>query len=174
MGQEKVGVFRDSGDRLSAGFAEDRYFMTDSAVNEFNELNMQIGLKLGASFRIGDIVNIINTKSKVIHYFPLSQAQVKSIFNLFVTEFYYDIGHAKGEFNQVQAIAKLIQRLEWLHPVRDGCGRTDTALLNYLLTSYGFNPVLLEFPYDSSCKGLDQWISLVMMGMRKWREEAGM
>jgi hypothetical protein len=175
MGQEKVGVFRDLDDAISAGFSEKWYFMTECAINEFLELNMKISLILGSSFRIGDIVpSSSNPNSKTIHYFTLSREQVKIIFNFFLTEFYYDLGRAKGEHDTVQAIAKLIQRLEWLHPVRDGCGRTDSALLNYLLTSCGFNPVLFDLPYVSSCKGLDEWTSLVFKGMQKWREEAGL
>jgi Leucine-rich repeat (LRR) protein len=174
MGLEKVGVFRDLNDRIVASFSVPNYVMTESAVNEFNELNMKITLLFGSSFRIGDIAFHLNQpQNKTIHYFPLSKDQVRCIFNFFATEFYYDIGHAKNDDCKIRAIAKWIQRLEWLHPVRDGCGRTDTALLNYLLTVYGFNPVLLTFPYVSSCKGLEEWVFLLRQGMGNWRVEAG-
>lgn len=170
MGQEKVGVFRDYNDTISAGFCESTYLMTDAAIKEFLDLNMKISLLFGSSFRIGDIVMAPGTsKSKTIYYFPMSKEQVRILFNFFMAEFYFDIGCARNDDDKVRAIAKVIQRLEWLHSVRDGCGRTDTALLNDLLTCFGFNPLLLEYPYVSSCKGLDEWVALIYQGMEQWR-----
>lgn len=170
MGQDKVGEFRDSDDFILANFAEPDYLMSDEAINEFNALNAKIGLILGSSFRMGDmLLKSRSPKSVDLYYFTMSRDQVSLLFNFFLTEFYYDIGHANNEYSQIQAIAKLIQRMEWLHPVKDGCGRTDTALLNYLLTCYGFNPVLLKFPYVSSCMGLKDWTAAVLEGIKNWR-----
>ncbi len=173
MGKEKIGKFRDTGDIISATFAEPDYLFTDSAINEFNELNGELTLNFGSSFRIGDLVlDSRSPKSVTIYYHGFSKQQVEIVYNYFLTEFYYDIGHSQGDSQKIQAIAKLIQRLEWLHSVRDGCGRTDTALLNYLLTIYGFNPVLLRCPYVSSSRGLREWTEQLIEGMEAWRKEA--
>ena len=174
MGQEKVGVFRNSEDIITATFAEPDYLMTQNAINEFNELNGELTLIFGASFRIGDLIlNSKSPRSVTIYYHQFSKEQVAIVFNYFLTHFYSDIRHAATDELKVRAIAKFIQRLEWLHSVRDGCGRTDTALLNYLLTIYGLNPVLLKFPYITSCKGLDEVVPLLMAGMQEWRKEKG-
>ena len=173
MGQEKVGVFRGVDDIINATLTEPDYSFTQSAINEFNDLNGELTLHFGSSFRIGNLILKSNTpKSIAFHYHQFSREQVAIVFNYFLTSFYYDIGHAKDDESKIKAIAKLIQRLEWLHPVRDGCGRTDTALLNYLLTVYGFNPVILKFPYITSCKGVNEIVPLVVEGMREWRKEA--
>jgi Leucine-rich repeat (LRR) protein len=172
MGQEKVGVFRGSGDAITATFSEPDYFMTQNASNEFNDLNGELTLHFGSSFRIGDLILKSNVpKIVTIYYQPLSKEQIAIIFNYFLTEFYYDIGHSQGDESKIKAIAKFIQRLEWLHPVRDGCGRTDTALLNYLLTCYGFNPVILANPYVSSCNGLNELVPLIRSGIQEWQKE---
>ncbi len=172
MGQEKVGVFRGSDDIITATFSEPDYFMTQNAINEFNDLNGELTLNFGSSFRIGDLILKSNVPRSVsIYYQPLSKERIAIIFNYFLTEFYYDIGHSQGDESKIKAIAKFIQRLEWLHPVRDGCGRTDTALLNYLLTSYSFNPVILAHPYISSCKSLSELVPLLKAGMQEWQKE---
>jgi hypothetical protein len=174
MGQEKVGVFRDSEDILTATFAEPDYLMTQSAINEFNDLNGELTLIFGASFRIGDLIlRQKSPRSVTIYYHQFSKEQVAIVFNYFLRHFFSDIRHAATDESKVRAIAKFIQRLEWLHSVRDGCGRTDTALLNYLLTIYELNPVLLKFPYITSCKGLDEVVLLLMAGMEEWRKEKG-
>ncbi len=173
MRREKVGIFRDSDHIIRSTFPESDYLMTQSAMNEFNDLNGELTLHFGSSFRIGDLILNSHPPSQeiTIHYQLLSKEQVAIIFNYFLTEFYYNIGHAQKDEFRIKAIAKFIQRLEWLHPMHDGCGRTDTALLNYLLTCYGFNPVILKFPYVSSCKGLNEWTSLLIAGMQEWRRE---
>lgn len=174
MGQEKVGVFRDIDDLIGATFSELNFSFSQSAITEFNDLNGELTLHFGSSFRIGDLILKSNTTPKVfsIYYHPLSKEQVAIVFNYFLTCFYYDIGHAQNDESKIKAIAKLIQRIEWLHPVRDGCGRTDTALLNYLLTVYGFTPVILEYPYVTSCKGNNELVPLLMEGMQRWQNES--
>lgn len=173
MGQEKVGVFRDIDDLIGATFSELNSSISQSAITEFNDLNGELTLYFGSSFRIGDLILKSNTpKVLSIHYHPFSKKQVAIVFNYFFTCFYYEIGHAHNDESKIKAIVKLIQRMEWLHPVRDGCGRTDTALLNYLLTIYGFNPVILKYPYVTSCKGINELVPLIMEGMREWQNES--
>lgn len=171
VGQKKVGAFRGHQNQIKADFSSPDYEMSLSGKNEFMALNSKLSLILGASFRLGDLAVISsNPPTMRIQYHPMNQEQVRIIFNFFLCEFYYDIGHAKDEDAKLEAIAKLIQHLEWLHPPVDGCGRTDTALLNYLLTCYGNNPALLKFPYASSCLGLNEWTAVLKEGVKAWRE----
>lgn len=172
MGQKDIRRFRNSSEDVGASVGRPYDPISKTALNEFKQLNADISKRFGATFMLGNL--LINPKSPnegEIEYAALSESQVSILFNFFLTEFYYEIGHATLDNARVRAIAKLIQRLEWLHPFPDGCGRTDTALLNFLLCCYGFNPVLLDFPYVSSCMSLDEWTATVLEGMKAWRIE---
>jgi hypothetical protein len=167
IGQEKVGVFRE--EVANADFLAPYYAFTQDAINEFNALNIRLAQILGPSFSLGEIVIIsLSPLTWRIHYKQMTSEQVAIVFNLFLSEFYADMQKASIEDDKLMAIAKFIQHLEWLHPPQDGCGRIDTALLNFLLTKYGFNPVILQFPYVSSCRGLVEWITWLRKGMDQW------
>lgn len=171
VGQKKVGAFRGHQNRVQADFSSPDYAMSPSGKHEFMALSSQLSLILGASFRLGDLAIISqNPPTMRIQYHPMNQDQVRMIFNFFLCEFYYDMGHAKDDDEKLEAIAKLIQHWEWLHPPVDGCGRTDTAFLNYLLTCYGSNPALLKFPYVSSCLGLKEWTAELKEGVKAWQQ----
>jgi hypothetical protein len=68
-------------------------------------------------------------------------------------------------------IKNLFQNLEWLHPFRDGQGRTDLLLLAKLLSENGFTPAILEEPYMSSFSSREEWLAYLKEGMQKWEEE---
>jgi hypothetical protein len=171
MGQEKIGVFRELTDTISASFAAPNYEIDNQGFSDFSDISGKLSLAFGSSFRLGDMIVVSASPLTInIVYQPMRQEQIELIFNFFLTEFYYDIGHAETEDAKLEAIAKLVQHLEWLHPPRDGCGRTDTAILNALLTTYGFTPVLLKYPYVSSCKGLKSWVKALKIGMRDWAQ----
>lgn len=71
----------------------------------------------------------------------------------------------------LEEISKLHQRLERLHPARDGNTRTNVLLLNKHLIEFGFCPVLLRHTQKSSCVGLPAFIDLVKEGMEDWKHE---
>jgi hypothetical protein len=71
---------------------------------------------------------------------------------------------------KLQLIADLYQHLEWLHPYRDGQGRTDLILLSKLLTEYGFTPAILIEPYVSSFVIPTSWFQYLKEGIGKWKE----
>lgn len=73
----------------------------------------------------------------------------------------------------LRLIASLFQKLEWLHPFKDGQGRTDLVFLNYLLVRYGFTPAILEETYLASIVTLDDWVQHLKEGMARWQEEKG-
>ncbi len=169
-GQENVGVFRH--ETVSAAFSAPHYSMSQEGIEEFNRLNERLMHILGSSISLGRIV--LESQSPLtwrIHYAALTQEQVGIIFNLFLCDFKCEMLQATCQEDRLFAIAKLIQHLEWLHPPKDGCGRTDTALLNFLLSKYDFYPVLLEYPYVSSCRGLSEWVEYLKMGMKNWQRE---
>ena len=167
-----VGVFRDSKDKIEADFFQEEYPFSADGIKEFYELSNLISSHFGPMFSLGRIAPLKRGKAgKRIEYHRMSSVQVKMIFDFFVSEFYDQMAHALSPKQKLKAIARLIQRLEWLHPPCDGCGRTDTALLNFLLTRYGSHPVILTLPYRSSCRGLKEWIEILEEGLSNWERE---
>ncbi len=173
VGQERVGVFRGASEPVSASFEAPDYAMYQEAMNEFYSLSAWISDLFGPSFSLGLIVPTSDfPKKHQINYHMMSEDQVKIVFNFFLSIFHSEMNQTKTHKEVLPVIARLIQRLEWLHPVQDGCGRTDTALLNFLLTKYGFTPCLLQFPYLSSCRGFSEWVDYLTDGMNRWSSEA--
>lgn len=72
---------------------------------------------------------------------------------------------------KVGVIADLFQKLEWLHPFRDGQGRTDLVLQAKLLSEEGLNPAILEDPYFSTCSLHEEWKEYLIQGMQQWKKE---
>ncbi len=174
IGRDKVRSFRGREIHLTVPLNPvSGYAMSQEGIDEFNELNRWINRRFGPSFALGRAQK--NPHLPIEHmiiYHAMSREQVKILFSFFVNEFHFELSRANNKRQVLVTIAKLIQRLEWLHPVPDGCGRTDTALLNYLLAKYGHTPVLLDYPYRSSCLGLQEWVKELEEGMSKWKVEA--
>jgi hypothetical protein len=172
VGKEGIGIFRR--EWVYAMFPAETCAISKKAVNQFYELSRMVSTIFGSSFFLGDILigSNVSPAGSWIVYNKMKNEQIEMVFNLFLSEFYADISTATSDDEKLLAIAKLIQHLEWLHPVEDGCGRTDTALLNFLLTKYGFNPVLLEYPYRSSCRSLAEWTQYIKQGMQNWQNVA--
>jgi hypothetical protein len=171
MGQEKVGVFRGSDDHIRCGLT-DVYALTSEGRAEFEALDRALKTEFGDSYGLGEMshTNPCQTTT-ILNYKTMSREQIRRIFNKFLTEFYHEVKQATTADQKLWAIAKLHQRLEWLHPVRDGTARTSTALLNKFLTDYGFHPALLEYPHVSTSYGLAQWKQYLQNGLIKWEQE---
>ena len=171
IGQDSIGRFRNMG--VEANFPSPAYVMEKTAIEEFYALSTRLKCIFGPSFGLGYIEKIAEfpTTWRIV-YQPLNREQVRMVFNLFVSEFYSEIVLSTTEEEKLLSIAKFIRNLEWLHPPLDGCGRTDTALLNFLLSTFGFTPVLLLSPYVSSVRGLMEWVEHVRWGMESWEKEA--
>lgn len=168
MGQEKVGVFRNSDDYIHAGFSG-QYFPRPEAIAELNALNASLQTEFGDSYKLGEFIYTNDAKTDMrLNYHAMSRSQVRTIFDKFLNEYYKEIAEAATADQKLWAIAKLQQRLEWLHPVRDGTARTTTALLNKHLTDNGFHPALLEYPHVSSSYGLADWKNYLQDGLIKW------
>lgn len=171
MGQEKVGVFRNSDDAICCN-PSGSYQFTVEAMSEFKELDQQLKREFGSSYGIGEIWHPTPGQPHVrLSYTVMSRDQVRRVFNKFLNEFYTEIAAAQTTDAKIFAIARLQQRLEWLHPVRDGTSRTSLALMNKLLTDYGLHPALLEYPHMSTFYSLRQWKDYLQRGLVKWEEE---
>jgi hypothetical protein len=152
MGEDGIGVFRDSTQGVKWAGLEDSYVISDEARKTFE------------SFKLGVI------SEKTMLYQTMAAGEVKTLFMWFLQEYYEEIIQAKNPREKLTAIGKFTQRCQWLHPPRDGCGRTDTLILNKHLTENGFHPVILDYPYKSSTLPLDQWIDYLESGLKKWQE----
>ncbi len=170
IGQELVGVFRQ--DAVKAYFPISKRERLDEAMDEFNGLNKRLGTILGSSFCLGEMC-IKSDFPPVcrIDYNSFESGEVEIVFNFFISQFHCEMLEASSLEEGRIAIAKLIQRLEWLHPTKDGTGRTDTALLNFLMSKYGLSPVLLKFPYKSSTATLNEWVGYLQTGEQAWWRE---
>lgn len=80
-----------------------------------------------------------------------------------------EINHLLQE--KIEIIANLFQVLEWLHPFKDGQGRTDLVLLAKLLSEEGLNPAILEEPYTSTWSKPFEWKDYLSRGIELWRSE---
>ena len=139
MGQEKVGGFPETR-KTSSRQRLCRTRLSDDAKRDqrVQRLEWRAHVNFWRFFSNRRSHSQVEISSKRHHLLLINSPKSKSrdiVFNYFLTHFFSDIRHAATDELKVRAIAKFIQRLEWLHSVRDGCGRTDpTALLNYLLT----------------------------------------
>jgi Fic/DOC family len=171
MGQEKVGVFRNTEDNIHCGL-NGAYSVSTEAKAEFDALDAELKRELGADYGLGTMTYTSPLRLDVsMAYKPMSRDQVKRVFDRFLNAFYAEVEGTASPDAKLLAIARLHQRLEWLHPVRDGTARTSTDLLNKHLTDYGFHPAILEYPHVSSSYTLQQWKEYLKNGLLKWELE---
>ena len=150
MGQEKVGVFRNSDD---AGGHGGHYEIPKEVKAEVEALDKELKNEFGPTYGMGNVTYDDPYgfgMTACIYFKPMSRYQVRRIFDKFLNEFYKEVEKARSPDEKLMAIAKFIQRLEWFHPTKDGSGRTIIALLNKLLVEYGFHPTILEYPFKSN------------------------
>jgi hypothetical protein len=167
MGQERVGVFRNGG--VGANF-KGVYRMTDQALKEFKALEDELKRIYGDSYGLGVFLDR-GPGALFLNYNSMTETQVRTLFNKFLNDFYQEVERGATDDQKLMAIAKIQQRLEWLHPVLDGTARTSTVLMNKLLTDYGFHPAILEYPHLSSTYGLQQWFEYLKDGLKKWEQK---
>lgn len=171
MGQEKVGVFRNSDDSIHCHLSG-QYSVSAAAKAEFDALNDELRREFGPDYGLGEMIYTNPLTNDVrLNYKPMSRAQVRIVFNKFLTDFYREVESAATPDAKLMAIAKLHQRLEWLHPVRDGTSRTTIATSNKFLTDYGFHPAILEYPHVSSSYTQLEWKNYLQNGLVKWERE---
>ena len=189
MGPEKVGVFRNHDDALSWTI-RNPFSMENEAVQEFYALEADLCGRL----------NITSTQEALgwfsyegagnnwirvpynqlppqgvtvaMNFRPVPRAEVERFFTLFINDFYEEIERAHDDRNaKLTACARLSQRLEWLHPTRDGSGRLDMAILNKVLTEYGFHPFISDYPWRNETWPLARWTTYLDECLTAWEHE---
>ena len=156
MGPEKVGVFRDTTDYIRCSYDHNsNYAMLAEAREEFNAAD------LGTLTDDGTQITLT--------YKVMSGKEVRARFEEYTDQFYNEIAAAKSSDGKLVAICKYVKYLDWLHPPRDGSGRTVIfGILNKILSENGFHPVLLEYPYITDCVSLQKWTEYVKEGLLAW------
>lgn len=171
MAQDRVGVFRDSDDNI-CWYPSGTYEVTPEAQIELKALDEEIAREFGPGYGMGEFAVDSSTRKITSHsYLKMSRGQIKVLFNKFLNQFYSEVEQAPNKDKKLEAIAKLNKRLELLHPVRDGSGRTNTAFINKILTEYGFHPVLLDNPFFSTTYGIKRWTEYFKAGLQKWEAQ---
>ena len=170
MGQEKVGVFRNSDDPVCCTLAG-TYGVSVAAKAEFDALDRQLETEFGPGYGLGKMTYTSSLSNTVrLDYKVMNRSQILRIFNKFMADFYREVESAHTPDAKLMAIARFHQRLEWLHPVKDGTARTSTAYMNKSLTDYGFHPAILEYPHVSSSYTLRDWKDYLQAGLVKWEQ----
>lgn len=72
---------------------------------------------------------------------------------------------------RIRICSQLLQRLDYLHPVPDGCGRVNIVIVNKHLTECGLHPMLMQDP--NAAVGLDETelVEQVTRGLDRWAEQ---
>lgn len=170
MTQDRVGVFRDSDDYVG-WYPSGTYAVTPEAKAELKALHEEVWRDLGPDYGMGGFETDASTGVVYHRYHRMTREQIRDVFTKFLNEFYTEVEQAPNPDKKLEAIAKLNKRLELLHPVKDGSGRTNTAFINKILTEYGFHPVLLDNPYFSTSYGLKRWTDYFKAGLQKWEAQ---
>jgi hypothetical protein len=170
MDQDKVGIFRDV-DLFTFCSLTGHYAITPEGLAEFEALDLEIKREFGPSYGLGKIVFTDESrKTARLSYTQMTSTQVRQIFNKFLNEYYSEIDKAQTPDQKLWAIAKVHQRMEWLHPVRDGTARTTRAMSDKFLTENGFHPAILKYPHRSTTYGLKDWKQYLQKGLIEWEK----
>ena len=166
--------------------------INEITASEFNKLDNILINKIACFERYTDSLKTTNGEKTIpdikvlnhlnridLHYPSISSLQIKNSVQDFIQIFNEKIANMrlnsleeeKIKDEKLVAIADLFQKLEFLHPFKDGQGRTDLILLSKLLTENGFSPAILHEPYASSGVSLDEWCKYLKNGMLDWHKE---
>jgi hypothetical protein len=158
IGQEGVGMFRDEAAELSC-LLQGWYAMTPEGIREFR------------ATELGTLEPPDPVGGMTLNYKRISRVEIQQQLQKYMDAFYAEMAHADTPDKKLTAIARFYQMSEWLHIVRDGAGRCDMAILNKLLTEFGFHPVILDLPYVASSWSLKQWTAYLKVSLLKWELE---
>jgi len=169
MDQSKIGTFRDSSESAviwtCSATPDGIYVVTDEAEQALNEMNQEIQARFNTTLGTFDR----STPGKIIlRYTTMDKETVAKIYNYFADTMYRELERAQTEDDKFTAICKFFRNCEWLHSVRDGCGRCDLLIFNFLLTQNGFHPTCCNSPYLANTIGLEGWKTYVREGMQTW------
>ena len=149
-------------------------------MNHVNAHLLEISHSLHLDFRIAYV--IFPNKDTFHIQYPKTffktedscEEQLERIIDTLFERFNAQIAEPHTQEEKIVLIADLFQKLEFLHPFPDGCGRTDLILLAKLLSEHGAHPAILDKPYTSTFCPLLPWVEYLKEGMSKWELEAGL
>jgi hypothetical protein len=168
IGQEKSGVFRSTWDYLCHK-PSNVYIVTPEAIAEFRALDLELQQKLGPDYGLGKMGNDDECPGIIkISFKPMKDTHVCRIFNKFMKDYYTEVENAQSPDKKLWAIARLQQRVEWLHAVVDGTSRTNLAMMNKCLCECGFHPAILKYPHLCASWSLRRWKEYLQEGLIEW------
>jgi hypothetical protein len=168
VGQEKVGVFRNCDDHICATF-HGPCSVSTQAKEEFEAQDAALQREFGSTYGLGQMVDKDGAGLPVLLiYRKMSREQVRRVFNWYLHRFYAELERADNPDARLMAIARWHQRVEWLHPFKDGTTRTNVVLMNKFLTDCGFHPAILDCPHVPSSYSLAQWKECLQNGLVQW------
>ncbi|MBS0621319.1 MAG: Fic family protein [Verrucomicrobia bacterium] len=170
MGQEKVGVFRDSSDYISAYYV-DAHKPTDAACEELVAFDREVKQRFGESFGIGFYSASSVYGGRKLTHKAMSQDQVRQVFSWLTDNLHRELARSWRADARLTAIAKFHQRLEWLHAVKDGSSRMNMLFLNKHLSEWGFHPVILNHPIILAALSVSELKAYLRQGMASWEEK---
>lgn len=104
----------------------------------------------------------------ILYYHSFSADQIKEMMEKILMELHDDLSQSSSEEDLLFSIAKFRRHAGWIHPVTDGSGRLNTLIMNFLLTQYGFHPVILPLPYLFDLSSLEDCVKLLKEGLKLW------
>jgi len=143
---------------------------TGARIKRVNSYIAKRSKKLGASAPIATLKQN-DRGDKVLVTYHVDNRESQAIITRLFDQFKEGVHAATSSDEKIRRIADLYQVLEWLHPFRDGQGRTDLTLLAKELAANGFTPAILRWPYFSTYHHLDDWVIYLKQGMERWQEE---
>jgi len=117
------------------------------------------------------IASLVREDDQVFVYYHGESTKAEETLIRLFREFQVKMAAAESSDQKIRWIADLFQVLEWLHPFLDGQGRTDLIVLSKELVAAGLNPPILEEPYFSTLRCLDEWVIYLKQGIERWQKE---
>ncbi len=101
----------------------------------------------------------------------VKEAELTTIVEKIFADYEENMKKSNSAAEKLELIADLYQVLNWLHPFKDGQGRTTLILLSKELSRHGFNPAILDLPYYANYTLLPEWAAYLKEGIVEWQRE---
>lgn len=172
MNATETGRFRTLGEgQVACRMPLDEVQSTDP-LNELNLVNEEIAALsagLGLDKPLASLSIDTDDSTRVYVQYHIPSSDISMAVETILSRFYERMEKALSQDEEITLIAELYQALEWLHPFRDGQGRTDGLFLNKFLCDHGKNPCILQKPYFSTVNRLATWKDYLIKGMELWK-----
>ena len=159
MGHERIGIFRNEEDTIYCNYSS-HFPPSDEGWRGFTDSDS------------GTIAYTDASRSRIhMRYHLMSSAQVRERLDQYLDEFYKEIAGATERDQKIVAIARLSQKMDWLHAVRDGSGRSCVLVLQKHLTEYIGHPGIFNYPVRMTTFSLDMWVEEIKAALSSWEKK---